>query len=154
MAASAKLKVEVEARYSAVRIRQWTNPQKQGTDGKDDGRFDKAICDVQSDFRIYAGKDFDEDDEDDINIASEGVIAKLRLRADHGGEFAEEEHNNWRKSLRALARVTSRDRILAEATFRTDREQQEFQDERFGDLVPNPPRRTDLRRPRNREFLD
>ncbi len=134
------LKDRVEARYSTERIKQWTNPQKTGSGAKDDGRLDNAVEAAISDFRVYVGKVYDDDNEAHRNIAVDGVVVHLKVWADQRG--SDKEFDRYLNRLKALARTEGgRDRILP--VIRTpEGEPVEpiFTARRFEDLTPDPPR--------------
>lgn len=141
---------EVRARYSASRLRGLTNPQKGGTSAEDTARLDLAVEDTLADFEIEVGVIYLNTDRRHVAVGVMGVIENLRLRVVQGATVDDKTHQTYLKKLKALARVTARDRILPEVTV-PDGEPRasdgsrpmDFDRRRFDGLVLESPRRRD-----------
>lgn len=106
---------EVKSRYPAGRLAQLTNPGASAEDTTTDATLDLAADDVEADFEIIAGVEYDNTDARHVSVAVEGVIAKLYMRTEAPGN-QEQRHVRYVERLEALARVTGRDRILPKTT--------------------------------------
>lgn len=103
---------QVKLRYSISRLAQLTNPDTRQASAIDDTRLTTACNDVESDFRIHAGIDYDETDNDHNNVGPAAVIIKLRQGMPKGGEEARSEYEDVVKQLKNMSKIGARDRIL------------------------------------------
>jgi hypothetical protein len=103
---------EVQARYPANRLKQLTNPGNESAAAVNTTFLGYAVTDTQADFEVYAGVVYDPTDARHVQVACEGVIAKLYLRGETPGEKAQSLHDSYIERLKAVARVTGRDRLM------------------------------------------
>ena len=144
----ATLEDDTTARYSTQRIAELTNPQDPEPTTADAAKLALAATDVKADFEIEAGVLYDEADSRHVVVGTQGVIIKLRLRTDQAGATEEADHTKWIGRLKALARVTSRDRIAPRLKKQDPVRDKEpvFEDKRFNMLIPNSPSGDNLKR--------
>lgn len=76
----ADLATEVQARYSAEKMIQLTNPDLPNASSVDTTRLANAVADVIADFDIIANTTFSATDTRHIAVGCEGVILKLQMR--------------------------------------------------------------------------
>lgn len=139
---------EVTSRYPASKLRQLTNPNSQSASTVDGTILGLAVDDVEADFKIYCATTYDGTDARHVSVAVEGVISKLSLRMEAAGEGAAARHDAYLDRIRALARVTGRDRVIPRSksiltpssereegteTVRPDTDRSHFED-----LIPDP----------------
>lgn len=101
---------EVIARFSTQRLKNLTNPDAPSATSYDATRLATACTDAAADFEIYAGTVFDVTDARHVPVAIRGVVAYLHTYTDNGA--AADALKAFRFELKALAKVTGRDRIL------------------------------------------
>lgn len=71
-----------------------------------------AATDVQSDFRIYGGIEYNNSNADHVNVAVDAVIEKLRTRMTRHGPATREAYEKWIEDrLEQLSKIGARDRI-------------------------------------------
>ena len=144
----------VKARYGTEFLVNLTNPQSPESTTVNDTKGEAAVTDVHGDIRTYCGIDYatwsaaGNDITAIDSVAIDGVIAKLQIRTGAGGTSSTENHNNYIERLKAVAKITGRDRVMpktgsilvpsseqrGEAIVRPD-----FDRRRFDDLIPNAP---------------
>lgn len=101
---------EVEARYSDQLLTNLTNPQDSPATSIGTAKLQDACDDVEADFQVYCGVEYDNADARHVSTAVQGVIIKLRQRT---GQIATADfEDTWISRLEALAKVTGRDRVL------------------------------------------
>jgi len=132
----------------ALRLKQLTNPGVQTAAAIDTDILGYACEDVEADFEIVAGIEYDNTEARHVSVAVEGVIAKLALRSEAAGATAIALNDRYIERLEALAKVTGRDRILpvsatqltptAEKTG-TETVRPDFDRPNFDDLIPAAP---------------
>ena len=96
----------------ALRLKQLTNPGVQAAAAINAAVLGCACEDVEGDFEIYCGVEYDNTNKRHVSVAVPGVIAKLALEAEAAGATAIALHDRYIERLEALAKVTGRDRIL------------------------------------------
>lgn len=104
------LSADVIARLSAQRLANLTNPDSQSSTTYDATRLGLAVTDAEADFEIYAGVVYDSANALHVPVGVRGVIAYLHVYNDNGAGAS--ALKKFHEDLDALARVTSRDRIL------------------------------------------
>ncbi len=107
---------EVQTRYPASLLISLTNPDTNAATSIDTDTLNAAVADVQAQFEISAGLEYDNDEATHVVTACEGVITLLKLRLGQSGEAGQRLWDEWAKKLTALASVTSRDRQIASST--------------------------------------
>ncbi len=139
---------EFEDRYSAQKVIELTNPDNPGGTSKNATRLANAAEDVQADFRIYCGVTFDLTDARHVAVAVEGVEIKLLRRIMTSGTKLRELEEDYRRRLRALAKVTGRDRVMpttksvltpSDEQTGTETVRPDFDRDHFDDLIPSAP---------------
>ena len=138
---------EVSARYGAQFLVNITNPYDEEPNTIDTGRLAKAVLDVIADFKTYASVEYDNDEDQHVSLACEGVIVKLLVRC---GDLKPEAEKAWRKEdlKEGLALVTGRDRLMptSSSILQTSSElrgsapvRSDFDRERWDKFVPGQP---------------
>jgi hypothetical protein len=107
------LSTEVQARYPSQLLVNITNPMETTATTVNTTTLNAAATDVEADFEIVAGVEYDGTDARHVAVAVEGVIAKLLRRT--GTSQYEEREKDYNFRLRDLAKVTGRDRITPES---------------------------------------
>lgn len=144
---------EVQSRYSAQRLIELTNPDRQG-DGStavalNTARLALAATDVEADFLSYAGESYDGALPQHVTVAVEGVMVKLQLRGASASDKADERHNQWIQRLRDMAKSRARKRVTPTTPTQAQRTvpgedgqtvYPAFDDRRFEGVVPDAPR--------------
>jgi len=102
---------QVTSRYPASRLVQLTRQGSQSSTTVDTTVLGLAADDVEADFPIVCAVEYDNADPRHVAVAVEGVIAKLAIRTEAAGDFANALHDRYLKRLAALAKVTGRDRV-------------------------------------------
>jgi len=102
---------QVTSRYPASRLKQLTNPNDQDATTVNATILALAAADVEADFKIYCATTYDNTDARHVAVAVDGVVAKLMGWTEAAGEGSIRRHDAYLDKLRALARVTGRDRI-------------------------------------------
>lgn len=100
-------------RYSSQRLINLTNPDLPTATSIDTARLGYAVDDVESEFLSIVGRAYDENAStaaQDINVAVEGVISKLMMRAS-GGESSRMAHEDYLEKLKNL-----RKRVVPKST--------------------------------------
>jgi len=132
----------VEARFNAQDLIQLTRAGGALSETTlDQDRADAAVADVVGAFVTQQAGIFDEDDAQHVEVAVDGVIARLKTFAKSGDDKAKAEWKQWKSSVRQeLSSVTLRARIIP-ATSSPDRalEPGPFAPGRFDDYIPDPP---------------
>jgi len=105
------LAAEVTARYPGSRLIQLTNPGDQSAAAVDATVLGLAVTDVQADFEIIAGIEYDNSEARHVSVAVWGVIAKLAGWSEAAGSTGVKLHEAWIERLEQLAKVTGRDRV-------------------------------------------
>lgn len=105
------LAAEVTARYPSARLIQLTNPGDQSAAAVDATVLGLAATDVEADFEVYAGVEYDNSEARHVSVAVWGVISKLAQWSEATGATAIALNDAWIERLEALAKVTGRDRI-------------------------------------------
>lgn len=103
------LSTRVQARYSSQYLVNITNPQSESGITIDTTKFDAAITDVEAQFEIYAGTEYDDTNDRHGVVGVELVVSLLLWRNGHGG--GKERYDAAIKALKSLALVEGRDRI-------------------------------------------
>ena len=98
----------VTERFSAQFMVSITNPDDQDAASINTTLLGYAATDVEADFKVYAGIEYDETEDTHVSVAVQGVILKLQNRRSQGEPRSDD---NWIERLKALAMVTARDRI-------------------------------------------
>lgn len=136
------LATHVQNRYSAQILRELTNPDDASATALNSGRLDRAVEDVQGDFRIYAGVAYVDTDARHIAAAVVGVIQKLRIYMGQIADAAAAE-DDWHARLKSLSLVTSRERIsptlASNLTDDNPNAEPPFRDSNFDDYLPGEP---------------
>lgn len=104
-----------------------------------------AADDVEADFEIHAGIEYDDSEPLHVTVATEGVIARLMEWTGHAG--AEQQKDRYMARLAAVAQVTGRDRLLPTSAGRNEPTEPDdsltirpaFDDPRWDGLVPGGP---------------
>jgi len=139
---------EVTSRYPGSRLVQLTNPNDQDASAVDATILGLACTDVEADFLTYTATAYDNSEAQHVAVAVEGVVAKLAQRTEASGEIADSQHEKYLDRLRALARVTGRDRIRPKTTsvltvsserIGTETVYPDTDRNAFEDFVPDPP---------------
>lgn len=102
---------DIQARYSTQRLVELTNPGDVTATTIDTTNLANAILDVEADLAIYAGVTYDGSDARHLSVAIPGVLLKLLLYTNNAGAGYADKEKDWLERVKALARVTSRDRI-------------------------------------------
>ena len=143
------LAAEVIARYPSSRLIQLTRQSNQSGSSINTTILGLAVDDVEADFQIIAGVEYDNSDARHVGVAVEGVIAKLARRAEAAGNTSEALHDAYLERLGQLAKVTGRDRIMPKTkspyTVTSERDREEtprpWDDwPNYDDIQVNPPR--------------
>jgi hypothetical protein len=135
---------EVQSRFSSQILINVTNPQNSAATTVDTTRLGNASTDVQADFQIEAGIAYDNTVATHVNVAVDGVYAKLLIRAGQGGKA---EHDEYIERLRALKLITGRDRIspstdsLLSPSTDVIGALPSFDRKNFAGFIPSPPAR-------------
>ena len=144
----------VQARYGTEFLVNLTNPQSPESTTVNDTKGEAAVTDVMGDIRTYCGIDYDlwvaaNNPAGPINsVAVDGVIAKLQVRTGAGGTASSESHAGYIDRLKAVARITGRDRVMpktgsilvpSDEQIGNEVVRPDFDRRRFDDLIPNPP---------------
>ena len=140
---------EVEVRYDAQLLIGLTNPNNRAAASVNATTLGYAVTDVEADFEIIAGVQYANDDKRHVNVAIEGVIAKLSMRMNQAGERSKNLVDEYLGRLEQLAMVTGRDRLLPlskseltpsdEAPDGGTKVRPKFDGSRFWRLKPNGP---------------
>lgn len=105
------LAARVTSRYPSQLLVNLTNPNNTAAGTTiDTTKLGLATTDIEADFQIHAGIEYDDDDALHVTVATEGVIARLMEWTGHAG--AEQQKDRYMSRLSDLAKVTGRDRIL------------------------------------------
>jgi phage gp36-like protein len=107
---------EVKARYSNQKLINLTRPDDQNQNTTDDVLLQKAVDDTEADFEIYAGITYDNTVNTHIATAILGVLYYLRLYTGRLTDGTAKARADWIDNLKALGKVTARDRILPSTT--------------------------------------
>lgn len=136
----------VTARLSSQRLIELTNPDNAGASSVDTTRLGYAATDTMADFEIYAGVEYDDDDERHVAVGIDGVVFHLARNA---GLVAPEIEQRWHQRLEALGKVTGRNRVtpVTSSNLQASRESTAsspvrpiFDPENTGGLQLRPPR--------------
>jgi len=137
------LVTEVQARYSATRLKQLTNAgAPAGTGSIDSTVLAQAATSAEAQFKTYVQIAYDSTNVQHIDCACECVIALLNLWAEMPSQT---QWDAWVDRAKALALVTGRDRVTPTTRSTidpSDRDSGETPDAdriRFEDIVPKPP---------------
>lgn len=106
------LKDRVEERIPESRLIQLTNPGDPDATVVSGTRLQFAVDEALADFEIIGGLTYDDTDANHYPSAVQRVIYRLQLFAGNLGEGMTNMEVMTREAIQALARVTSRDRIL------------------------------------------
>lgn len=140
------LETHVTDRYGAEYIVNLTNPFLPGATAIDAGRLTEAADDVKAEFEIYVGVVYDDTNALHIATAVPCVVDKLIMYTGQGDTRQLEEKCIER--MKALARVTARDRIMPTTNSQLTQSKEQvgteivrpdFDRPRFDDLTPGPP---------------
>ena len=106
---------DVKGRYGTEFLVNLTNPYAPDQTSIDATRLDYACTDTETDFITYCGMTYADVNTNynsaGIGVAIEGVIAKLQMRTGAAGSSAMEAHEKYIERLKALARISGRDRV-------------------------------------------
>lgn len=119
-----------------------TNPDSTTTTTVDltpAGLLQKAVDDVEADFKIHVGAVYDDTDDRMVAVGVRGVVMKLQIWTGQV-EDVEAIEEKWETRLKALSRVTARDRILPRAAFNPDEDRSPFDDREWFNYIPSEPR--------------
>jgi hypothetical protein len=139
---------EVTARFDPQTLAELTNPRAPGTSSVDATKLSKACTSAEAAFKVYAGKVFDETDVRHVDVAAEFVVAFLFKWGASNGATASARWNEAVEMAHALARVTSRDRMVPRSSSELtpspestglDPVRPDFDRSRIGGLVPRMP---------------
>lgn len=144
----ADLATEVQARYSAEKLIQLTNPDLPNANAIDTTRLANAVADVIADFDIIANTTFNQTDSRHIAVGCEGVILKLQMR--QLNVDPSDLRKQWNEMLEALGQsIGGRDKTqpVSDAVAVPSSEQAEsgqtvrplFDRTRFDRALPQPP---------------
>jgi len=139
------LATEVQTRYGAQFLVNLTNPGDTTTTTINTTTLGLAATDVEADFEIHVGVEFDASNALHVTVACEGVIAKLMERTGHAK--AEDREMAYYRRLKSLGQVTARDRILptSDSPYEPSvpnpdvTHRPAFDDEVFGGIIPGAP---------------
>ena len=144
----------VKARYGTEFLVNITNPQSPESTTVNDAKGEASVTDCKGDVRTYCGIDYatwlavGNDITAIDSVLIDGVIAKLQIRTGAGGTASTENHNSYIDRLKAVARITGRDRVMPKtgSILVPSSEQRgsevvrpDFDRPEFDDLIPNPP---------------
>lgn len=149
----ADLATEVQARYSAEKMIQLTNPDVPAATTVDTTRLANAVIDVISDFDMIANTTFDQSDARHIAVGCEGVILKLQMR--QLNVDPSDLRKQWNEMLETLGQsIGGRTKTppTSDAVAQPSSEQAEtgqtvrplFDRSRFDRAYPNPPGASDF----------
>jgi hypothetical protein len=137
----------VQARYSAQRLVNLTNPDDPTETTLDAAKLTAACDDAEAEFEVHVGMVFNETDARHATFAARGVIALLTERM--GTKGGSEQLQRWYDSLKTLRHVTANDRTspatnsvmqpTAEDDGRTTPVRPAFDDRRFRGMTVDPP---------------
>lgn len=102
---------EVVSRYADSELTQLTNQDDTNATTPNTTRANAAVTDVQAQFKILAGVEFDLTDARHVATGVECVVALLELRAKGGTTQQRQRWEECKTSLRELGAVTGRDRV-------------------------------------------
>ena len=137
------LAANVQARYAVAKLVQLTNPGDVNATTINTTILDLACTDVEAEFEITAGLDYDDTSALHVANAVEGVLVILRVRQRGEMLAVSDEYEKWRGALERLSMVTSRDRIIPQSSSQevpsrfNENVQPVFDNQRFSELGPN-----------------
>ena len=100
----------VQSRYGDQYLVNLTNPGDNTATTIDSTRLALAATDVEANFEIFAGVEYDDTDPQHVTVGVEGVEVLLKFRAGH---TTVEEWSDWiEKRLKPMSLVGARDRIM------------------------------------------
>lgn len=149
------LTAAVTARYGPEFLINLTNPQNPSATAVNATVLGAASDDVKGDIITYCGMTYDQMQlttalsKSCISVAVEGVVAKLVLRTGAGGSAGSESHDAYITRLKALAKISGRDRVKPKTNSQLQPTPEQVGDEilrpifdwtRFVDYIPNAPR--------------
>jgi hypothetical protein len=143
------LSAEVQARFSAQRLIELTNPDNAPATTIDSTRLNNAIADVGADFQIYAGVVLDDTNALHIAVGVQGVEAYLMMRQGVTSEERNKLFDKWKERLKEMSKVGARDRILPQTTSTLEPSEERagakpfFDYQSMSDLVPDQPHSSD-----------
>jgi hypothetical protein len=124
---------EVKARYADDKLVQLTQKDSTSATTIDDTVLGYAATDVEANFPIHAGVNYDGTDARHVATAVEGVVTLLQAR--NRGLLLEQDEGwrRWIEHLKSLGMVTGRNRIVPKSNsqFTSDRYERQ-QASRFG----------------------
>ena len=103
---------EVQGRYDTQLLIGLTNPNNRAAASINATTLNYACTDVEADFEMVAGIAYANDDKRHVNVAIEGVIAKLSMRMNQAGERSKNLVDEYLGRLEQLAMVTGRNRLM------------------------------------------
>lgn len=106
------LQTVVEARVSAQRIIELTNPDVPAATTKDSTRLAAACADAEGEFQVHAQAVFSESDARHISPAIDLVVLILQERGAANTALFSEERERIEGRLKSLSLVTGRNRIM------------------------------------------
>lgn len=143
------LTTRVTARLSDMLLRALTNPDSPGASAVDSTRLANAAEDVEADFKIHAGVEYDDTDARHVATAIGGVVAKLKLYGSGSQAQGQKEEERFHKRLNDLAKVTSRGRLSPKSSSELTPSSElpesgaevrpDFDRRHFGSMIPDSP---------------
>lgn len=135
------LSSNVQARYPAQRLIEWTNPDNRAAVAIDTAVLDKAVADVEGDFLARVGVIYDDANKAHVSVAVEGV--RLRLIQRLGVAKTDEDESRYFAGLAAVAKGQGgRQRVvpaaLAQETRSQERSREDLQDFLPEDVLRDP----------------
>lgn len=134
---------------SSPRLKQLTNPGVQNPAGVNTTVLGKAATDVEADFKIYAGVEYNDSVDTHVAAGINAVLAKLAQWAEGAGSTADSLREKYIEDLQALGKITGRNRPMPKSTsvLTTSSERKDVSEtvrpdsdrEHFDDLVPEAP---------------
>lgn len=129
------LRTVVEARVSAQRLIELTNPNLAPASALDSTRLDAACADAAAEFEVYCGATFDDADARHISPAVDLVILTLQERGAAHVDGLSAQREKIIKRIKDVAKVTGRNRIMPESAAATH---ETFPDSAFENVLLDP----------------
>jgi phage gp36-like protein len=105
------LETHVQNRISAALLRELTNPDNPSANAVNMALLQRAVEDVQADFKIYAGIQYDDTDVRHIAMAVQCVVWKLQIWLTRSA-LVDQLHERYVRALERFAQVTGRNRVI------------------------------------------
>lgn len=138
------LDTQVTDRYSAVFLRNLTNPDDADATTNDTTRLARAVTDVQAAFETYAGVEYDDTDPKHVEVGVACVINYLKARGTAAGKKADALLDKCYERLDKLRNIQAGKRIQPKTSSTAvpvprKAEAPIFDHSRFSDIAPRPP---------------